>query len=280
MGSARRVRLARHESAKQANRANVHFCAGPLGRNGRSGSYPYRGLTSDTLLPQLTDDARSQMTAYALMTSPIPFPAFCIAFVIAGFGSGLVLSMGAAFIMKLPTRQNLKMCIFQAFYGRSPCLPGFPLETGTETRASNEIGVGALCAPLIATQFVGYTTRWRYYYLVSLGLATTSFGIIALVFRGKREHDLLPDLIETDSPAVLGEQAVVMPASSNVDTLKKMNQIMRVKAVHLLALWAFIYVGLEVSSSAVNTVNSSLTRDHSAGHDRRVNRHDEPVAST
>jgi hypothetical protein len=59
------------------------------------------------------------MTAYTLMATPIPFPAFCVAFVIAGFGSGTVLSLAAAFIMKLPTRQNLKMCLFQAFYGTS-----------------------------------------------------------------------------------------------------------------------------------------------------------------
>ena len=104
-------------------------------------------------------------------------------------------------------------------------------------------GVGALCAPLIATPFTGYPTRWRLYYLVSLGLASISLVIVGVVFRGKREHDLLPDLIEV---AATDEHAPATPINSNADTLKKMNQIMRVKAVHMLALWAFIYVGLEV----------------------------------
>jgi hypothetical protein len=90
-------------------------------------------------------------------------------------------------------------------------------------------------------------TRWRFYYLVSLGLASTSFAIISIVFRGKPEHDLLPDLVEVGSVVEGPTATPAATPNSNADTLKKMKQIMRVRAVHMLALWAFIYVGLEVS---------------------------------
>ena len=185
---------------------------GPDRGDHRSGAYK-----SDRFLDVSTEliDAGhiSQISAYIIMSTPTPFPVFCIGFVMAGFGSGLVLSLAAAFIMKLPERQNLKMCLFQAFYG-----------------------VGALVAPLIATQFTSFPSKWRFHYLTSLGLATTSLILIALVFRGRPEHDLLPS----------GDSGEVT-AVSNAESWKKMNQIMKVKAIHMLALWAFIYVGLEVT---------------------------------
>lgn len=94
------------------------------------------------------------------------------------------------------------------------------------------------------------TTQWRFYYLVSLGLATTSFAIISIVFRGKHENDLLPDLVEVGSVNE-GLPSAATP-NANAETLKKMNQIMRVKAVHMLAIWSFIYVGLEVNPASIS----------------------------
>jgi hypothetical protein len=131
--------------------------------------------------------------------------------------------------------------------------------------------VGALVAPLIATQFTSMTTQWRFYYLVSLGLATTSFAIISIVFRGKHENDLLPDLVEVGSVNE-GLPSAATP-NANAETLKKMNQIMRVKAVHMLAIWSFIYVGLEVNSGSISdswlsclfVIACSLSRSLSAG---------------
>lgn len=43
-------------------------------------------------------------------------------------------------------------------------------------------GVGALCSPLVATQFA-QLPRWSFHYLTSLGVAFTNFVFLTLVLR-------------------------------------------------------------------------------------------------
>jgi hypothetical protein len=148
--------------------------------------------------------------------------------------------------------------------------------------ASNKctIGLGALVSPLIATQFSILPVRWRLHYLSSLGLAGLSFALILFAFGGKAEKDLLPqsqprlvdvdvrsprnDTTESaaadqgkDTDREFGAEASgnIEESSSdasgnlnaNAETWGKMTRIMRNRAVHALAMWAFLYTGTEVS---------------------------------
>lgn len=140
------------------------------------------------------------------------------------------------------------------------------------------IGLGALVSPLIATQFSVLPVRWRLHYLSSLGLAGLSFALILVAFRGKAEKDLLPQpqpppvdvrsphedstkVASEDQDKEMGREVdnglieegeeATNDASSNLnanaETWSKMTRIMRNRAVHALAMWAFLYTGTEVS---------------------------------
>lgn len=140
------------------------------------------------------------------------------------------------------------------------------------------IGLGALVSPLIATQFSVLPVKWRFHYLSSLGLAGLSFALILFAFRGKAEKDLLPqpqsqlvhvrslhnDITKVfskdqdkemgtevnDGPLDEGEETTNDASgnlNANAETWSKMTRIMRNRAVHALAMWAFMYTGTEVS---------------------------------
>lgn len=140
------------------------------------------------------------------------------------------------------------------------------------------IGLGALVSPLIATQFSVLPVRWRLHYLSSVGLAGLSFALILFAIRGKAEKDLLlqpqPRIVdvclfqtnETNSTSKYHDKGIdrefgaeasgSIEGSSNVatdsvnanaETWSKMTRIMRNRAVHALAMWAFMYTGTEVS---------------------------------
>jgi hypothetical protein len=126
-------------------------------------------------------------------------------------------------------------------------------------------GLGALVSPLIATQFSVFPIRWRLHYISSLGLAGLSFALILFAFRGKAEKDLLPQPPPSRSPILQAPEDQSQIASqgkgelgvevgdrersieANTETWSKMNRIMRNRAVHALAMWAFMYTGTEVS---------------------------------
>jgi MFS family permease len=123
------------------------------------------------------------------------------------------------------------------------------------TEMSWLLGLGALCAPLAATQFSNLPKHWRFHYLISLGLACTSLGLIIWVFRFQPEEKLLPEeIVHVTNPVIdvgtaEGERSERSSASALVtdqDSWKKMKDILRSRVVHAMALWAFLYVGLEV----------------------------------
>ncbi|KAG7532060.1 hypothetical protein FFLO_03868 [Filobasidium floriforme] len=152
-----------------------------------------------------------QLIAYVLLAAPTPYPVFCIGFVLSGIGAGTVQCLATAFLMKLHRNQNLKQCLCQACYG-----------------------LGALVSPLIATQFSVLPHRWRLHYLSSLGLAGLSFALILFAFRASGNIEDLSNDASSN-------------ANANAETWSKMTRIMRNRAVHALAMWAFLYTGTEVS---------------------------------
>lgn len=113
-------------------------------------------------------------------------------------------------------------------------------------------GLGAFCVPLVATQFA-QMDRWSFHFLTSLGLALSTVVVNTLVFKFNTEDGKLskseltrPALIcwELECLIMIGRE----PGEKN-DSNEKSNvrQLMGIKAVHLLAAFICIYVGIEVT---------------------------------
>lgn len=159
----------------------------------------------------ITIGAFCQVIGYAIQAPGPPFPAFVFAFVINGVGIALQDAQANGFVATLKDNPEAKMGILHAAYG-----------------------VGALAAPLVATQFA-QLHRWSFHYIVSLGLATANTIVLGVIFRLKNQDDCLLQAGETIAQKVAGEDD------------HKFRQIMQTKAVHLLAIFVLVYVGVEVT---------------------------------
>lgn len=155
--------------------------------------------------------ALCQVVGYAIQAPGPPFPAFVFAFVINGVGIALQDAQANGFVATLKDNPEAKMGILHAAYG-----------------------VGALAAPLVATQFA-QLHRWSFHYMISLGLTIANAIVLWVVFRFKNQDDCLLQAGETVAQKVAGEDD------------HKFRQIMQTKAVHLLALFTLVYVGVEVT---------------------------------
>ncbi|KAH9478786.1 hypothetical protein JR316_0009247 [Psilocybe cubensis] len=98
-------------------------------------------------------------------------------------------------------------------------------------------GLGAFASPLVATQFA-QLHRWSFHFLVSLGLAITNTAILIMIFKLKRQDDCLKEAGEI-IPETTAEEK-----EQNKSTFKT---VMRTQAVHLLAFFILVYVGVEVT---------------------------------
>ncbi|EMD35606.1 hypothetical protein CERSUDRAFT_85549 [Gelatoporia subvermispora B] len=154
----------------------------------------------------------AQCVAYALEAPAPPFPVFVIAYAINGFGIALQDAGANGYVASLTDSPSTKMGILHAVYG-----------------------LGALSSPLVATQF-SQRPRWSFHYLTSLGVALLDTISLIVVFRGK-------DLDE--SLAEIGQPPSEKSNSTNEDN--KYKQIFRMRAVHYLAFFILIYVGVEVT---------------------------------
>ncbi|KAJ7478671.1 major facilitator superfamily domain-containing protein [Mycena galericulata] len=151
-----------------------------------------------------------QVVAYTLQAAGLPFPVFVLASVINGAGLAIQDAQANGYVASIAEDSETKMGYVQAAYG-----------------------AGALVAPLVSTQFA-QLQHWSFHYLVSLGITALNTIFLALVFRAKTQDDCL---------ARIG-QATGEKGSSEESHLR---QIISIKAVHLLALFLFVYVGVEVT---------------------------------
>ncbi|KAL7424380.1 hypothetical protein Q5752_000062 [Cryptotrichosporon argae] len=195
----------------------------------------------------------SQALGYALMCWGGPYPLFCFAFVLNGFGLGLQDAQVNALVSRLP-RADIIMFLVHAVYG-----------------------LGATVAPLVSTQFVErIPDRVYLYYAVSLGMALATAALVILVFAGRTEDQVVgrrvddartpagscsdvPRLVEAqeqgcDQGAQTNEAAAldaVRPAvvaeKPNSTSSGKMGRILRLPAVHFMAVYIMFYVGIEVT---------------------------------
>ncbi|CED82408.1 urease accessory protein [Phaffia rhodozyma] len=153
------------------------------------------------------------IAAYVIQSTGPPFPLFCISYTLSGFGMGLQNAQASTFIAHLP-RMMLKVSFFHAAYG-----------------------TGALVSPLVSTQF-STIEHWNYYYLASLGLSIINFSLLISVFRLRSEESLLGLHHETSGEGA--EEGIINREVTLHDVLK-------IKMVHMYALFTLIYVGIEVT---------------------------------
>ncbi|KAJ3804739.1 MFS general substrate transporter [Lentinula aff. lateritia] len=150
-----------------------------------------------------------QLATYAIQSPAPPFPAMVLSFFLAGLGMSLQNAQANGFVGSLKKNKSTKLMMLHASYG-----------------------LGAFCSPLIATQF-SQTRHWSFHYIISCGIAVSNTTVLCAVFRLRRQEGGLHSIIPSNGVAL---------TSNNL-----YRQIFNIKAVHYLALFAFIYVGVEVT---------------------------------
>ncbi|KAJ7350910.1 major facilitator superfamily domain-containing protein [Mycena albidolilacea] len=151
-----------------------------------------------------------QLVAYTLQAAALPFPVFVLAAVFNGAGLAIQDAQANGYVASLKTNSETKMGYVQAAYG-----------------------AGALVSPLVATQFA-QLRHWSFHYLTSLGVAVLNIIFLSVVFRAKTQDECL---------AQIGQEAGEKGESEK----SHFRQILSIKAVHLLALFLLVYVGVEVT---------------------------------
>ncbi|EKM74818.1 hypothetical protein AGABI1DRAFT_132859 [Agaricus bisporus var. burnettii JB137-S8] len=151
-----------------------------------------------------------QIIAYTIQSPAPPFPVFVMAYTINGVGIALQDAQANGFVASLRNNSETKMGLLHAAYG-----------------------AGALASPLVATQF-SQLRQWSFHFLVSLGIAVSNIIILYIVFGFKTQDECL---------RLLGQEV----SEKNEDEQSSFKQILRVKAVHFLAFFILVYVGVEVT---------------------------------
>lgn len=119
-----------------------------------------------------------QVLAYVLICWGGPYPLFCFAFVLNGFGLGLQDAQVNTLASRLPRHASTIMFLLHAMYG-----------------------LGATVAPLVSTQFVkSMDQHVYYYYCVSLGLAFFTMSCLIVVFGLRTEDQILGPRGEEPEP--------------------------------------------------------------------------------
>ncbi|KLO09001.1 MFS general substrate transporter [Schizopora paradoxa] len=174
-----------------------------------------------------------QMIAYTIQSPAPPFPLFCLAYCFSGIGISLQLAQSVVFVLSLPN-SSLKMSIYQMTYG-----------------------IGALISPLSSTRFAAMP-RWSFHFLISLGFAVLNISSLALIFRFKRMKDIFVD----DGPI-----HVVQNSEASTNSENHYLRILKLKIVHIFALFLFAYVGVEVTIGGwiVTFVEQKRGGGHSSG---------------
>ncbi|KIM30930.1 hypothetical protein M408DRAFT_21744 [Serendipita vermifera MAFF 305830] len=177
-----------------------------------------------------------QVVAYAILAAAPPYPLFCIAFMINGFGISIQDAQANSLVASFSRSPNEKMGVLHAVYG-----------------------LGAFAAPLSATQFA-QIPKWSFHFLMSLGIALLNTLLLFVTVKGHSLEAILKGVgssppetrtadmelsntrpVDGNSSSETGEVAPAPPSKSS------MNQILRNVTVQLMAVFIFVYVGVEVT---------------------------------
>ncbi|TFK46868.1 MFS general substrate transporter [Heliocybe sulcata] len=161
-----------------------------------------------------------QIITYAIQSPAPPFPVLACAYAIAGFGISLQNAQANGFVGSLRDNVAAKLCILHGSYGATNPARLFP-------------GVGAFASPLVATHF-SHTRHWSFHFLVSIGIALTNTIVLISVFRFKTQDEVMAE-------------AGHGPGEVGAANQSKYKEILGLKALHFMAFFALIYVGVEVT---------------------------------
>ncbi|KAI6043917.1 major facilitator superfamily domain-containing protein, partial [Pisolithus marmoratus] len=158
-----------------------------------------------------------QVVAYCFESAAPPFPLMVLGFAINGVGMALQDAQANGFVASLRDNPEIKMGILHAFTSSPEC----------------PIGAGAFSSPLVATQFA-QQPHWSFHYLCSLGLALLNTVLLTAVFGLKTQDECLA-------------QIGVPPCEKGNSERSRFRQVFALRAVHLLAFFILVYVGVEVT---------------------------------
>ncbi|KAJ7578121.1 MFS general substrate transporter [Mycena floridula] len=154
--------------------------------------------------------AMIQFCTYVIQIPGPPFPVMVLAFYIAGFGMSISNAQANGFVGSLKEHRSTKLCVLHASYG-----------------------VGAFASPFVATYFSG-VKHWSFHYITSASLSLSNILVLIMVFRFKNQEVLLNEEGE-------------MPNAASTAVESTFQQIWKHKTVHYLAIFALIYIGVEVT---------------------------------
>jgi fucose permease len=180
-----------------------------------------------------------------------------IAYTISGFGGSLEDAQANGFVANYKDNAAAKMGFLHAAYGKEYSCSILPVVILTlYIRFSIIIGLGALASPVVATQFA-QLHRWSFHYLVSLAVAALNVVLLICTFKFKTQDGefTLPHLPEkmlnfmfglnTECLAQIGQTAEEKELVGG----SKYKEMFKLKALHTLALFILVYVGVEVTIS-------------------------------
>ena len=140
-----------------------------------------------------------QVVAYGIQASAPPFPLFCLAGTINGFGGSIQDAQANVLVASLHENASEKMGLLHGTGYRWTAgvvidKGGISLQLYTVRvpqrgqygwrHAYLFIGLGALVSPLSATQFA-QLPRWSFHFLVSLGVALLNTVFFVITVKGK-----------------------------------------------------------------------------------------------
>ncbi|KAJ7310896.1 major facilitator superfamily domain-containing protein [Mycena albidolilacea] len=154
-----------------------------------------------------------QVVAYTFQAAALPFPVFVLATFINGAGLAIQDAQANRYMASLADSGVTKMGFVQAAYG-----------------------AGALVVPLVFSTQFAQLRHLSFHYIVSLGVTMSNTVFLGAVFP-------TCEPLFTECLAQIGQETVEKGESEAC----KFRQIISIKAVHLLALFLFVYVGVEVT---------------------------------
>ncbi|KAH8103078.1 MFS general substrate transporter [Cristinia sonorae] len=157
--------------------------------------------------------AAVQVAGYAVSVPAPPYAILVLSYFITGFGVALQDASASAFVAALNISGATRMGIMHSIYG-----------------------FGAFCAPLAATQFA-LMPRWAFFFLISLGITIPNIVTLAMVFKFKRQHELLTEIGQPPAEA----------ATHTKDTANVYRSMMKQKSLHILTLFMFVYLGAVIT---------------------------------
>ncbi|PYH34707.1 MFS transporter [Aspergillus neoniger CBS 115656] len=144
---------------------------------------------------------------YVIMAIHPPWPAMLAVYVIVGLGNGLIDAAWNSWIADM-ANANAMMGVLQAFYG-----------------------LGATISPLVGTQMIKSGLRWNYFYYTLLGASVLDLMVSSTLF--------------------WGENAASYRAKNHRGTDSgggsRTTEAMKSPITWLMAVWLFVYMGVEVS---------------------------------